>query len=110
MLIGLIVGLLVALFLVGHGVAVIGGGGAGYSSVLERAAFGFIQVLSGIAIIFGLLGELRAPLVRAGIVMTGVVIISVMWYWAAMITVPLGVALATVAYLRDRRSDLSNST
>ena len=94
------------MFLSAHGIVVIAGGGSGYSSFLERLVFGILQLLSGSVILVGLF-QIRAPHVAAGLVFIGVITVSVMWYWAALITVPVGVVLATVAYLNGRQKALA---
>lgn len=70
----------------------------------DRAWFGPIQIAIGSTIICGLVMSLRRPVLGIGLVAAGVIAISALWYWAAMITVPIGFGLLAVAYARARRT------
>ncbi|HUF53835.1 MAG TPA: hypothetical protein VMR52_08695 [Dehalococcoidia bacterium] len=76
----------------------------GEMSDSERAIFGPIQILIGSVIIFGILVSASKRSLGLGLIIVGVAAISVMWYWAAFITVPIGLGLAAIAYWRARRS------
>ena len=76
----------------------------GEMSDSERAWFGPIQIAIGGTIICGLVVSLRRPVLGIGLVAAGVIAISVLWYWAAMITVPIGFVLLAVANSRARRT------
>jgi len=80
----------------------------GEVSTSERLIFGPIQICIGAAIIGGLAISARRPVLGIGLVVAGALAISVMWYWVAVITAPIGVALAAVAYFRARRTGWPN--
>lgn len=97
-------GLATTLFVVGHGVLVVAGGGSGWSSGAERIAVGMLQVLAGAAMTAGLVLGAKVP--RAGVVFVaaGVVVISALWHWALVITIPVGLGLVAITYLRGART------
>ena len=70
----------------------------------ERALFGPPQIFIGGAIIGGLAISTRKPGLGIGLVVVGTIAISALWYWAAMITIPIGLGLTAVAYFRARRT------
>ena len=78
-------------------------GANGEMSDSERALFGPAQIIIGGVIICGLILSRRMPAVGIGLVAIGVIAISAMWYWAAMITIPAGLGLIAIAYYQGRR-------
>lgn len=76
----------------------------GEVSTTERLIFGPLQIIVGALIIGGLVISARRPALGIGLVVVGTLAISVMWYWAAVITIPVGVAIAAVAFFRARRT------
>jgi len=68
----------------------------------ERALFGPLQIAIGVVIICGLAMSQRRPVLGIGLVATGTIAISGLWYWAAMITIPAGLVLIAIAYFRCR--------
>jgi len=75
----------------------------GETSDTERVVFGPLQVLVGAVIIAGLVISSRRPMLGVGLVIAGTIAISVMWYWAAVITAPIGLGLVAIAYWRARQ-------
>jgi len=69
----------------------------------ERAIYGPLQIVIGSSIFGGLVLSLRRPALGIGLMVAGTIAISAMWYWAAMITIPIGVGLIALAYFRSRR-------
>lgn len=78
------------------------GGGGEWSSSAERIVFGLLSASTGIAMVSGLVLSTKRPELGIGLVAVGAVGISVMWYWAAFITAPIGAALVFLAYFRAR--------
>ena len=95
-------GLLVALYLAIHGLLVSAGAGSGYDSTAEQVGYGLAQVLVGAGIAAGLLVSSRRQ--RAGMILVAgsVAALSVLWYWFIVVTIPVGLGLVWVAYLRGR--------
>ncbi len=96
------VGVAIAVLLVLHGLLTVAGGGSGFSSTAVRAAYGLLQAAAGTTIAVGLLISARAR--RAGplLVAAGFVTLSALWPWFVIVTIPVGVGLGAVAYLRAR--------
>jgi len=96
------VGVAIAVLLVAHGLLTVAGGGSGFSSTAVRTAYGLLQAAAGTAIAAGLVISARAR--RAGplLVAAGVVTMSALWPWFVIVTIPVGVGLVAVAYLRAR--------
>ena len=69
----------------------------------ERAIYGPLQIVIGSSIVAGLVLSSRRPALGIGLVVAGTIAISAMWYWAMMITIPIGAGLITLAYFRNRR-------
>ncbi len=69
----------------------------------ERLFWGASQTIIGTAIISGLVISARRPGLGIGLVAAGTIAISALWYWAAMITVPIGLGLLALAYFRAGR-------
>jgi hypothetical protein len=82
------------------GLAVIGGLGA--DGPLGRVAFGSLVLSTGVAMVTGLLLSQRMPVLGLSFLALGVVAISLMLFWLAFITLPLGIVLFTNAYARAR--------
>jgi hypothetical protein len=99
----LVIALAVAAFPLVIGILVTAGLN-GDTSDTERVIFGPLQILVGSVIIAGLVVSARRTALGVGLVVAGAVAISVMWYWAAVITAPIGLGLAAVAYWRARQA------
>jgi hypothetical protein len=69
----------------------------------ERAIYGPLQIVIGSSIVGGLVLSSRRPALGIGLMVAGTIAISAMWYWAAMITIPIGAGLIALAYFRSRR-------
>jgi len=94
----------VTVFVVAHGVVTVTGGGSGWGSTGERVAHGLLEAVAGIAMLAGLLMGRRAPRGGARLVAVGAVVVATLWYWAFVVTIPVGIGLVLVAYLRGVRS------
>ena len=99
-----LLGTAATLALVVHGALTVAGGGSGWSSAAERVAVGALQVVAGAAMAIGLALSKRAPRLGPVLVAIGVVAISALWYWFVIVTIPVGVGLIAIAYLRGRAS------
>jgi len=97
----LLLALAVAAFPLVIGVLVVIGAN-GEMSDTERLLFGPLQVVVGLIILSGLLLSARSPGLALGLVIAGTIAISAMWYWAAVITLPVGLVLVAIAYVRGR--------
>lgn len=80
------------------------GGGGEWSSAAERIIVGVLVVSTAAAMLSGLIVSASRPVLGIGLVVLGAVGISVMWFWIAVITAPIGLAIASVAYFRARRT------
>jgi hypothetical protein len=96
--------LLVALVPLGFGVFYLAGGDADtWGSTLERVAASLLWIAVGLAMVAGLLLSRSRPALGLGLLGAGVIGISVMLYWAAVVTLPIGLVLLVIAYLRAGR-------
>lgn len=95
---------LVALFPIAVGVTVVVGASGEWDNDTERIVFGSLWAVAGAAIIAGLLLSRTRPYLGIGLVVAGAIALSAMWYWIAVITLPIGLGLALVAYFRARQS------
>lgn len=102
MRVALAVALLVAVYLAVHGLLVLAGGGSGYEPTGERAGYGLAQVVIAAGIATGLLVSSRRQRVGMVLVAGSVAALSVLWYWFIVITIPVGLGLVSLAYLRGR--------
>lgn len=94
--------LLVALVPLGFGVFYLAGGGE-WGSTLERIVGSLFWIAVGLAMGAGLLLSRSRPALGLGLLALGVIVISVGLYWAAVVTVPIGLVLLAIAYLRAGR-------
>ncbi len=69
----------------------------------QRLFWGTSQLIIGTAIVSGLVISARRPSLGIGLVAAGTIAISALWYWFAMITVPIGLGLLAIAYFRAGR-------
>jgi len=99
----LLLGLAPAVFLVVVGAQVIGGATDDGETGLKEIAYalGLFAAAAGIAV--GLIVSQRTPRLGIGLVLVGTIAASVMMFWVAVFTVPIGIVLATIAYFRGRR-------
>jgi len=96
--------LLVAFVPLGFGVFYLVGGDADtWGSTFERIAASLAWIAVGLAMVAGLLLSRSRPALGLGLLAAGVIGISVMLYWAAVITLPIGLVLLAIAYLRAGR-------
>jgi hypothetical protein len=79
-------------------------------SAADSAIFGAVTALAGAFIVTGLLLIRRSPRVGLPVLVLGVVGITLWWYWMAMITIPIGVAVLAIAYFRARRNGWPRGT
>jgi hypothetical protein len=70
----------------------------------ERIIFGLLQMVVGSAIAAGLLVSARRPVLGITLVCAGALAMSAIWYWFVVITIPVGIALAAIAYFRARQT------
>jgi hypothetical protein len=98
----LLAALLVALVPVGLGLSTLAGGGE-WDSTSERVIVSLLWIATGLAMGAGLLLSRSRPALGLGLLGAGVIGISVMLYWAAVITLPIGLVLLAIAYLRAGR-------
>ncbi|HUF53834.1 MAG TPA: hypothetical protein VMR52_08690 [Dehalococcoidia bacterium] len=98
----LVAAVMVGLSPIGFGVSVLYGNSDGLSA-FERVAFSLLWIAAGLAMGAGLLLSRSRPSLGLGLLAVGVIGISVMWYWAAVITLPIGLVLLTIAYFRAGR-------
>jgi hypothetical protein len=100
----LLAALLVAFVPLGFGVFYLfGGDTTGSESTLERVGVPLAWLAVGLAMVAGLLLSRSRPALGLGLLAAGVIGISVMLYWAAVITLPIGLVLLAIAYLRAGR-------
>jgi hypothetical protein len=95
--------LAVAAFPAVIGVLVAIGANGEIDGTSERLFWGISQTIIGTAIISGLVISARRPSLGIGLVAAGTIAISALWYWFAMITVPIGLVLLAIAYFRAGR-------
>ena len=105
----LLAGLAVAAFLIAHGLALASGVGGDAGDRPMEVALGLVQGLLGAAIGAGLLISGKRRTLGVGLVAGSVIILSVLWYWFMVVTVPVGIVLVSVAYARGRRAALRRS-
>jgi hypothetical protein len=98
----LVAAVLVALAPTGLGISTLAGGGE-WDSTFERIAASLVWIAFGLAMGAGLLLSRSRPALGLGLLALGVIGISVIWYWAAVITLPIGLVLLAIAYLRAGR-------
>jgi hypothetical protein len=96
--------ILVALFPVGLGVTAVIGVNGEWDNDTERIVVGLLWVFVGCAMIAGLILSRSRPILGIGLVLGGAVTLSAMWYWIAVITLPIGLGLAAIAFFRARQS------
>ena len=65
---------------------------------------GSLSALSGVAVMVGLLISRPNPLLGIGLVAAGAITIAVLWHWLLVITIPIGIALVTIAFFRARQT------
>jgi hypothetical protein len=100
----LLAALLVAFVPLGFGVFYLFGGDADtWGSTFERVAVSLAWIAVGLAMVAGLLLSRSRPALGLGLLAVGVIGISVIWFWAAVITLPIGLVLLAIAYLRAGR-------
>ena len=92
----------IAIVPAGLGVAVLAGNGELSSS--SRAVFGSVWIAAAAAMVAGLVLSPPRPRLGIGLVAIGAAVISVMMFWIAFITVPIGAALVFLAYKRARQT------
>ncbi|HEY5624927.1 MAG TPA: hypothetical protein VIT93_00410 [Dehalococcoidia bacterium] len=98
----LAVAVLVALSPIGFGVSVLAGNSDGLSA-FEEVAFSLLWIAAGLAMGAGLLLSRSNSSLGLGLLAVGVIGISLMWYWIAIITLPIGLVLLSIAYFRAGR-------
>ena len=69
----------------------------------DNIIFGAVSMLAGAVMVTGLLLSKSSPRFGLPVLAVGVIGIAVFWYWMFVITVPVGIALLAVAYLRAGR-------
>ncbi len=98
----LVAAVLVALVPTGLGISYLAGGGE-WDSTFERVAASLLWIAFGLVMGAGLLLSKSRSALGLGLLAVGVIGISVMLYWAAVITVPIGLVLLAIAYFRAGR-------
>ena len=94
--------LAIAIVPAGLGVAFLAGNGE-WDSTFERVVVSLLWIAAGLAMGAGLLLSKSRSNLGLGLLAVGVIVISVMLYWAAVITLPIGLVLLTIAYFRAGR-------
>ena len=94
--------LAIAIVPIGFGVFYLAGGGE-WNSTFERVAASLGWIAVGLAMGTGLLLSKSRSALGLGLLAVGVIVISVGLYWAAVVTVPIGLVLLAIAYLRAGR-------
>lgn len=84
------------------------GGGGEWDSATERVLVGLLAVSAAVPMVAGLVMSAKRPVLGIGLVLLGTALISGLWYWAAVITAPIGLAIAAVAYFRARGNGWPN--
>ncbi len=98
------VGVVLALFLIVTGVGAIVDAIVQGDLASGQAGFGAISILAGAAVAAGLLTSRRSPLLGIGLVAAGAITVAVAWYWMLVITIPVGIAVVTIAFFRARQT------
>ena len=93
--------LVLTVVLAAHGLAVIVGGGS-YDSSSDRMVYGIGQVIIAAGIAGGLLVSPQRQWSGVVLVVVSIAALSVLLYWFLIVTIPIGVGLAWLAYLRGR--------
>jgi hypothetical protein len=100
----LAVGVVLAFFLIVAGVASIADAVFDADVASGQAVFGAITLLAGAAVAAGLLTSRRNPLLGIGLVAVGAITVAAAWYWMLVVTIPIGIALVTIAFFRARQT------
>lgn len=95
---------LVALVPIGVGAMAVIGANGDWDNDTERIVFGLLSALAGTAMLAGLILSRSRPVLGIALVLAGAAALSAMWYWIAVITLPIGLGLAAVAFFRARQS------
>jgi hypothetical protein len=77
--------------------------GEDFDSWFEQLLFGTATIASGALGITGLLLGRRSRWLGAALVVVGTALISVLWYWMLVFTVPIGIVVTAIAFFRGRR-------
>lgn len=93
--------LAVAVAPAGFGVSVMAGNGE-WDSATERITVASLWIAAALTMAAGLALSTSRPAAGIGLLVAGVIAISALWYWIAMITIPIGIALVAIAYFRAR--------
>ena len=101
---------LVVVYLAIHGLLVLAGGGSGYDSAAERAGYGLGQVAIATGIVAGLLISSRRQRTGMILIAGSVAALSVLWYWFLVVTIPVGLGLVWLAYLRGRTRGMATGS
>ena len=99
-----VVGVVVALFLVVTGIGAVVDALVQGDLASGQAGFGAISVLAGAAVGSGLLTSRRNPLLGIGLVAAGAITVAAAWYWMLVITIPVGIAMVAIAFFRARQT------
>ncbi|HEY5639030.1 MAG TPA: hypothetical protein VIW01_03185 [Dehalococcoidia bacterium] len=94
--------LAIAIVPTSYGVFSLAGGGE-WGSTSERLVGGLFWIAVGLTMGAGLLLSRSRPSLGLGLLALGVILISVGVYWAAVVTVPIGLVLLSIAYVRAGR-------
>jgi hypothetical protein len=91
-----------------HGFAVLAGGGS-YDSGLARAGYGLAQLVLAAGVGSGLLVSPHRQRLGMLLVAGSIAALSALWYWFLIVTIPVGLGLVWLAYLRGRPSGPSTA-
>jgi len=100
---GLLVGLALAAFPVIFGINVISGSGD-WDSAIQRILWGGVWIVTGIAIITGLLITPRHYGAGMALIIVGVIGFGISTFWMAFVTVPVGLGILALAHWRGRHA------
>jgi hypothetical protein len=106
--IGLLIAIVLALFPIVLGLSIIVGNGE-WDSAISRVMWGGLWIITGVAIVAGLLTVRRAYGPGMALIAIGLVAFWVSTFWMAFITVPAGIGVLILAHFRGRRVDTSQS-
>lgn len=101
--IGLLIAIGLALFPVVLGLSIIAGSGE-WDSIVSRVMWGGLWIITGGAIVAGLLTVRRAYGRGMALIAIGLVAFWVSTFWMAFMTVPAGIAVLILAHVRGRKA------
>lgn len=99
-----VVAIIVAALPVAMGLSAVFGVNGEWAGTWERTIYGGLWASSGVAIVAGLILSKTRPILGITMVVVGSIAVSAFWYWIAIFTVPIGIALTLIAFFRARQT------